>query len=300
LLRLPKTEGHEMQRITPFEASARARRQRLGDVGLKIILMLLADYSDEQGSCFPGVKRIAEETEQSRSTVLRKMRLLAEVGLVSVARRNDENGQRTSNRYTLDLSVTATKADVELAKERIEARHEEPGTVQGVNVTLGSDEAPKSHAERGPKVSPGDTLTTRGTTSSTPYPHGTSADEQEQGTSGLKAVSASSEPSAGPSAPQIGFEDFWAAYPRKTSKGSAKIAWTRAMRKVNHHGGIIMDGLEQAQTRWTLDRTETRFVPHASTWLNGERWMDDYGLDAQQPENPWAGVPHASTLGQAQ
>ena len=60
-----------MQRITPFEASAWARRQRLGDVGLKIILMLLADYSDEQGSCFPGIARIADETEQSKSTVLR-------------------------------------------------------------------------------------------------------------------------------------------------------------------------------------------------------------------------------------
>lgn len=286
--------------ITPFEASAWARKQRLGDVGLKIILMLLADYSDEQGTCYPGVKRIAEETEQSRSTVLRKLRVLAEVGLVSVQRRNDAEGHRTSNRYVLDLSVAVTAADVELAKERISGRHEEPGTVLGVNVTLGSDEAPKSHAERGPKVSPSDTLTTRRTTSSnTPYPQALDVAQDEQGPTSpvLRAVPGPAGPSTPSRTPQIAFEDFWKLYPRRTGKGAARTAWAKATRKATPEA--IMAGVEQAQCRWTLDRTEPQFIPHPSTWLNGERWEDDHGVSVQ-PDNPWAGIPHASDYGQAQ
>ena len=96
-----------MQRYTAYEAQVWARRQRLGgDTAGKIILMILSDYADEWGTCYPGVDRIAEEGELSKSTVLRKLKALAHAGLITVERRANQRGHRTSNRYILEIGVT--------------------------------------------------------------------------------------------------------------------------------------------------------------------------------------------------
>lgn len=68
------------------------------------------------------------------------------------------------------------------------------------------------------------------------------------------------------------FAAFWKVYPRKTDKGGAKKAWPRAVKAV----GGDEDRIVQAAYRYGLDPNlpELQFVPHASTWLNGERWED--------------------------
>lgn len=275
--------------ITPFEASAWARRQRMGDIGAKIILMLLADYSDDAGTCFPGIDRIAEETEQSKSTVLRKLRLLTELGLVSVERRNGENGYRTSNRYVMDLTVTVSKADVAVAKERLAERNDEDGSVQGVNLTLGSEEGPKCQNE-GSKVSPDDTVTTRGTTSTSPYPHDTTAGEQEPASPRLTVVPAASAPSGPEIAPQIAFSDWWEKYPRKVGKAAAERHWTRAVRRTSP--AVIMAGLEAHLAEWRRKGTGPDYIPHGATWLNQRRWEDE--LQAETVVDPYADLPSPS------
>ena len=68
------------------------------------------------------------------------------------------------------------------------------------------------------------------------------------------------------------FEAFWPAYPRKVGKGQARIAYTRALKKTTH--AEIMAGL--ARYRASLNGTEARFIRHATTWLNGEGWLDEY------------------------
>lgn len=278
-----------MQHITPFEASAWARRQRMGDIGAKIILMLLADYSDDEGTCFPGIDRIAEETEQSKSTVLRKLRLLAELGLVTIERRNGENGYRTSNRYRLDLQVTVTRADVEVAKERIAERHDDDGSVQGVNLTHRTEEAPKCQPEAS-KVSSGDTVTTSRTTSSTPYPHDSGAGHPSRGAEPRLAIVRDSAPSAPASGPESAFLVFWEAYPRKVSKAAAEKAFTKATRRTDP--SVVMAGLEAWKAEWARKGTQPDFIPHATTWLNGKRWEDD--LAPAIPLDPWQTMPTPS------
>lgn len=67
------------------------------------------------------------------------------------------------------------------------------------------------------------------------------------------------------------FDAFWAVYPRKTNKAAAVKAWPKAVTKVG------ADALVQMATDYANSpaRPEVKFVPHASTWLNGERWMDE-------------------------
>jgi hypothetical protein len=67
------------------------------------------------------------------------------------------------------------------------------------------------------------------------------------------------------------FERFWAEYPRNTAKGAARKAWPRAVRNAGGATAII-DGA----ARFAADpHRDERFTPHASTWLNAERWGDD-------------------------
>lgn len=67
------------------------------------------------------------------------------------------------------------------------------------------------------------------------------------------------------------FADFWAAYPRKIGKAKAQKAFVAAMKKATIEQ--ISAGLNSQLP--ALSTQEQKFIPHASTWLNGERWNDE-------------------------
>lgn len=70
------------------------------------------------------------------------------------------------------------------------------------------------------------------------------------------------------------FEHFWSLYPRKEGKKKAQQAWEKINpdAKLND---LILKGLEKYKTsdQWVKDKGA--FVPHPTTWLNGERWNDE-------------------------
>ena len=76
-------------------------------------------------------------------------------------------------------------------------------------------------------------------------------------------------------APPDHFDEFWQAYPRKIGKGAARKAYARALRITDHD--TIMGAL--SDQRPAMEAKESKFIPHASTWLNQERWEDE-------PEQP--------------
>lgn len=78
------------------------------------------------------------------------------------------------------------------------------------------------------------------------------------------------------------FADWWTAYPRKIGKTAAAKAYTKARKTVD--AATLTTGLANAVAAWQASRTEERFIPHASTWLNEGRWDD---------EQPLPGVPAA-------
>ena len=76
------------------------------------------------------------------------------------------------------------------------------------------------------------------------------------------------------------FESFWAAYPRKEGKKSARKAWDRLKPDFDQRVKI-MDALQvqKASDQWTRDGGQ--FIPHPATWLNGERWKDETVVPAR-------------------
>lgn len=69
----------------------------------------------------------------------------------------------------------------------------------------------------------------------------------------------------------IMFEDFWQVYPKKVGKGQARIAFRSALKKATKDE-LISAAQTFAQQHAATDK---QFIPHASTWLNGERWLDE-------------------------
>lgn len=89
------------------QAIAWALGQETGGPGPKSVLLCLANYADEAGTCFPGQDRIARETEQSVRTVRSVLQQLERLGLIRRQSRGRPGGGRTSDRYYLNLGNAA-------------------------------------------------------------------------------------------------------------------------------------------------------------------------------------------------
>lgn len=72
--------------------------------------------------------------------------------------------------------------------------------------------------------------------------------------------------------PASRFDEFWAAYPRKVGRKAAQKAFDKLAPNAELLVAILAALAAQAKSpKWI---TEPQFVPHASTWLNGQRWED--------------------------
>ena len=72
------------------------------------------------------------------------------------------------------------------------------------------------------------------------------------------------------------FHQFWNLYPRKTDKGKAISAWEKLCRKSDtvRPSWEVIENAILAQTK-TQRWQEKKFIPHPSTWINNQRWLDD-------------------------
>lgn len=90
------------------------------------------------------------------------------------------------------------------------------------------------------------------------------------------------------------FEEFWKTYPRKDSKQAARKAFNKAAKA--HGSGKLIEEIERWSGLWQSAGIEKRFIPHAATWLNQERWEDESPsprLRAVSGGNPedWSDAP---------
>ena len=77
--------------------------------------------------------------------------------------------------------------------------------------------------------------------------------------------------SEGEQQPLTTFANFWSLYPRKVARKAAERAWSRVARS---DYPALFSGLILWRKEW-LRRGEIEYIPHAATWLNGERWTDE-------------------------
>jgi uncharacterized protein YdaU (DUF1376 family) len=69
--------------------------------------------------------------------------------------------------------------------------------------------------------------------------------------------------------PLSDFDMFWNLYPRKIGKVAALKAWFKQSPDID----LVLKALE-----WQIESKQwfkSEFIPHASTWINGSRWLDE-------------------------
>jgi hypothetical protein len=69
------------------------------------------------------------------------------------------------------------------------------------------------------------------------------------------------------------FAEWWSHYPRKVARKEAQKAYTQAISS----GVVSHEILLSAVTAYAeaVEHKEMKFIPHAATWIRGERWGDD-------------------------
>ena len=80
------------------------------------------------------------------------------------------------------------------------------------------------------------------------------------------------------------FDDFWQLWPRREGKANAVKAWSKAVRKIAAEELIDKVRAYVANP----NKPDKQFIPHAATWLNGERWNDELDAAPTQRHHPAA------------
>lgn len=75
--------------------------------------------------------------------------------------------------------------------------------------------------------------------------------------------------------PADGFETFWTAYPRKSDRKKAFVSYERLRRADSVAHGVVMAGVQRMVASGIADE-HTKFVPHPTTFLNNERFNDEW------------------------
>lgn len=236
-----------------------ARAVRGIDPGPKLLLLLLADYADEAGSCFPGQQALAADSCQSERTVRRQLEALETAGLLTRERRSRTGEGRgrggLTARYYLDL-------DAEDRPAKPPDRPAKPADRPAKSAR------PTGQIERTDRPNE---LTDRPTVAGTEDPLAVDppARIHQQGTApgdGIAAVRAARQrPSEADR-----FAEFYAAYPRHEKRLDAQRAWAVARRHAT------ADEIIAGARRYAEDpNRDPTYTAHPGPWLRAGRWTDD-------------------------
>ena len=208
----------------------------------KLILIGLADRADEQGSCYPSKRDLANIAVCSEKTVQRTIQTLQEKGFMKVQARAID-GRQTSNRYFLSL-------------DRM---------MQAMVFSRGDTMSPRVGHSDSPE---GDTMSHE--------PHiGTSHLTSQKEPHTLRAAASET---AGELFEQ--FRAAYPASRRKTEVKLAKAQFTAALKKVDSPQ-VLIDAAAAYATYCQVQGTEPRYIKGMWRWLRDERWMDEYEANQQ-------------------
>ena len=228
--------------------------------GPKFVLVTLADMADQEHSCIPGIKLLARLTGFGETAVKAHVAVLTAAGLIRRESRFRKDGSRTSSRYYLDVDGALAITD-----PRSESDSGQPGD-QSRNPTGGGSESDATKAGiRPPILEPQVNPKTE--------PPVVNDDQANFTLVALDDVATSSE---------AGFETFWTVWPRKDGKKTALAAWAKAIKRAKPEA-IVAAAAAYSASPYRPDR---QFVPHASTWLNGDRWDDPLPEPPEQRTAP--------------
>tara|TARA_R110000751_G_scaffold307640_1_gene430303 strand:- start:4268 stop:4981 length:714 start_codon:yes stop_codon:yes gene_type:complete len=221
------------------------------------VLLVLANYADQDGVCWPSVATIARKTRLSERGVQKALRVLEGEGLIAAQPDRRVLGRGSSIRYRLQLRKGAP--DSPITAERVNDVHPDDG----------------SRGERGSEK--GEPRSGKGERGA-PKPSRTIKNHQ------LPPI----PPASRGAGARKAFERFWAKYPRKVAQAAARREWDKAIANGADPEDII-DGVIVATSMAWLDMREGgRFCPHPSSWLRSARWLDNLEPDAEPEADPAA------------
>lgn len=67
--------------------------------GQRLVLLALADHADDEGICWPGMKRVAEKCGLARETVIRYIKKLGDDGWLKAEKRRGQDGRQMTTVY---------------------------------------------------------------------------------------------------------------------------------------------------------------------------------------------------------
>ena len=94
----------------------------IDDSTTKLTLMALADFSDDEGYCYPSYEVLAKKISKSKRTAIRAVEKLAELGFLQKEKRELKDGTSSANLYKIlseNERVTQTHPRVTNEKERV-------------------------------------------------------------------------------------------------------------------------------------------------------------------------------------
>ena len=229
----------------------------------KLVLIALADMADDDGICWPAMKKVAKKSLCSKRTAQRAIGRFEDMQILSKTERPKEQKRNDSNLYQLDFMALIHMTNSVLKGDMVSPTGRQSDTHRGDMV---------SPTGRQSDTQVGDTVTPE-TINKEP----TNRTYQEPIT-GTSAASAAVSETAGEL-----FEQFRAAYPasrRKTEVKQARSQFTAALKKVDSPQ-VLIDAAAAYANWCQVQGTEPRYIKGMWRWLRDERWMDEYEANQQ-------------------
>lgn len=88
---------------------------------------------------------------------------------------------------------------------------------------------------------------------------------------------------------QMLFDRFWAAYPKKKGKESARRAW-RKLRPDMALCRVMASALDRQKQSEDWRRDGGKYIPYPASWLNGRRWEDEPDNLSDESEEGYDGI----------
>lgn len=80
-----------------------------------------------------------------------------------------------------------------------------------------------------------------------------------------------------------GFAAFWAAYPKKKSKGQALSAWKK-LKPDSSLQALILKAVEAQKRSPDWQKDKGQYIPYPATWLNAMAWEDEMPAEQKRRE----------------
>ena len=229
----------------------------------KLVLIALADMADDDGICWPAMKKVAKKSLCSKRTAQRAIGRFEDMQILSKTERPKEQKRNDSNLYQLDFMALIHMTNSVLKGDTVSPTGRQGDTHRGDTVS--------------PTGRQGDTQVGDTVTPETINKEPTNRTYQEPITGTGAASAAASEP--------VGelFEQFRAAYPasrRKTEVKQARSQFTAALKKVDSPQ-VLIDAAAAYASYCQVQGTEPRYIKGMWRWLRDERWMDEYEANQQ-------------------